>query len=149
MFFYELGGSGFESSWSHLTFKFRACFEQGGPWHSGNYRVWIHAETRTWYDKNIQSVYQLGIKGNFLEIITSLYSSTKVWLSYNSYVSTIFSTSVGLKQGDIFSTMFFNLFINDLPMLLKKRNIWRNWSYKPMDLFRFYICTIREKICLH
>ena len=39
MFFYELGGSGFESSWSHLTFKFRACFEQGVPWHSGNYSV--------------------------------------------------------------------------------------------------------------
>ena len=30
-------------------------FEQGVPWHSDNYRVWIHFETRTWYDKNIQS----------------------------------------------------------------------------------------------
>ena len=44
-----------ESSCSHLTFRFRACLEQGVPWHSGNYRVWIHAETRTWNDKNIQS----------------------------------------------------------------------------------------------
>ena len=26
------------------------------PWHSGNYRVWIHSETRTWHDKNIQSL---------------------------------------------------------------------------------------------
>ena len=25
------------------------------PWHSGNYRVWIHSETRTWHDKNIRS----------------------------------------------------------------------------------------------
>ena len=24
-------------------------------WHSGNYRVWIHSETRTWHDRNIQS----------------------------------------------------------------------------------------------
>ena len=31
-----------------------ACFEQRVPWHSGNYRVWIHSETRTWHDKNIQ-----------------------------------------------------------------------------------------------
>ena len=25
------------------------------PWHSGNYRVLIHSETRTWHDKNMQS----------------------------------------------------------------------------------------------
>ena len=31
------------------------CFEQGVPWHSDNYRVWIHSETCTWRDKNIQS----------------------------------------------------------------------------------------------
>ena len=55
VFIEELSGSGFESSCSHFTFRFRACFEQGVPWHSGNYRVWIHSETRTWHDKNIQS----------------------------------------------------------------------------------------------
>ena len=52
---YKLSGSGFESSCSHLKFRFRACFEQGVPWHSGNYRVWIHSDMRTWHDKNIQS----------------------------------------------------------------------------------------------
>ena len=38
---------------------FRACFEQRVPWHSGNYRVWIHSITRTWLDKNIQSIWIL------------------------------------------------------------------------------------------
>ena len=42
-------------SCSHLNFRYRACFEQGAPWHSGNYRVWIHPETRTCHNKNIQS----------------------------------------------------------------------------------------------
>ena len=42
MFVYELSGCGFESSCSHLNFRFCSCFEQGVPWHSGNYRVWIH-----------------------------------------------------------------------------------------------------------
>ena len=28
---YELSGCGFESSCSHLNFRFRACFEQGVP----------------------------------------------------------------------------------------------------------------------
>ena len=55
VFVYELSGCGFESSCSHLNFRFRACFEQGVPWHSGKYRMWIHSETRTWHDKNIQS----------------------------------------------------------------------------------------------
>ena len=54
VFVYELSGCGFESSCSHLNFRFRACFEQRVPWHSGNYRVWIHSETRTWHDENIQ-----------------------------------------------------------------------------------------------
>ena len=59
VFVYELSGCGFESSCSHFTFRFRACFEQGVPWHSGNYRVWIHSETRTWHDKNIQYIISL------------------------------------------------------------------------------------------
>ena len=55
VFAYELNGCGVESRCSHLNFRFRACFEQGVPWHSGNYRVLIHCETRTWRNKNIQS----------------------------------------------------------------------------------------------
>ena len=61
VFAYELSGSGFESSCSHLTFRFSACFKQGVPWHSGNYTVWIHSETRKWHDNNIQSVIKLVI----------------------------------------------------------------------------------------
>ena len=52
VFVYELSGSAFKSSCSHLNlnFRFHYCFEQGVPWHSGNYRVWIHSETRTWHE---------------------------------------------------------------------------------------------------
>ena len=49
----HLNDCGFKSRCSHLNFRFCACFEQGVPWHSGNNRVWIHSETRTWHD-NIQ-----------------------------------------------------------------------------------------------
>ena len=41
VFVYKLSGSGFESSCSYLNFRFGACFEQGVPWHSGNYTVWF------------------------------------------------------------------------------------------------------------
>ena len=55
MFVYEVSGCGFESRCSHLNFRFYAHFNQGVPWHSGNYRGWIHSKTRTWHDKKIQS----------------------------------------------------------------------------------------------
>ena len=56
VFVYKLSGCGFESRWSYLTFTSRACFEPGFTWHSSNYRVCIHSETRTSHDKNIQSI---------------------------------------------------------------------------------------------
>ena len=59
VFVYELSGHRFESSCSNLNFRFRTCFGQGVLWHSGNYRVWIHSETRTWHDKDIQSLFNV------------------------------------------------------------------------------------------
>ena len=59
VFVYKLNGSRFESSYSHLNFRLRTCFEQGVPWQSGNYRVWIYSETRTWHDKNMQLLFLL------------------------------------------------------------------------------------------
>ena len=55
VFVYELSGFSFESSCSHLIFRISACFEQGVSSHSGDYRVLIHSQNRTWHDKNIQS----------------------------------------------------------------------------------------------
>ena len=34
---------------------FAPASSKGVPWHSDNYRLWIHSEMRTWHDKNIQS----------------------------------------------------------------------------------------------
>ena len=54
VFDYELSGCGFESSWRHLNFRYRARFQQGVPWHSGNYRVWISSEMGTSYENKVQ-----------------------------------------------------------------------------------------------
>ena len=51
-----LNGCTFESRCSNLNFRSRACFEQGVPWHTGIYGVWIQCETRTWHDINIQEI---------------------------------------------------------------------------------------------
>ena len=81
---------------------------------------------------------QLGIKGKFLDIITSIYSSTKVSLSYTSYVSTPISTSIGLKRRENLSTKSFNLFINDLPMQLEKHNAQSEETESP-ELFNTHV----------
>ena len=63
VFAYELSGFGFEFRCSHLHFRYRACLQQGVPWHSGKYRVWIHSEMRTWNDKDMQLItYLIGVK---------------------------------------------------------------------------------------
>ena len=42
------------------TFRFRACFEQGVPWRSGNYRVSIHFENAyvTWQEHTVLVLFQ-------------------------------------------------------------------------------------------
>ena len=53
--FYQPSDSALDSCCSHLSLRFRYCFEQGISRHSGNYGVWIHSKRSTWHDKNIQS----------------------------------------------------------------------------------------------
>ena len=68
VFNHKLSGCGFESSCSHLNFRFRAFFEKGVPWHSDNYRVWVHSETRMWHDKNIQFIELYFLQPNTVSI---------------------------------------------------------------------------------
>ena len=51
LFVYELSGCGFKSRCSYLNFRHRIFFDQGVPWHSGNYRMWVHSERCTWHRK--------------------------------------------------------------------------------------------------
>ena len=39
---------------SQLNFIYCTYFEQGVPWHSGNYTVQIDSKRRMWHDKNTQ-----------------------------------------------------------------------------------------------
>ena len=56
VFIYELNGYGLQSRCCHLNFRYGTCFKQGVPFDiQAIYRVWIHSETYTWHDNNIQS----------------------------------------------------------------------------------------------
>ena len=75
----------FKSHWSHLNFRFRTCFEQSVPWHSGNYTMCIHFEMHTWHDKNIQSnAPYRQVLTTQLNQLTSLakWSSVRLWTKW-------------------------------------------------------------------
>ena len=83
----ELSGCGFECSCSHLKFIFLACFQQGVPLHSGNYIIWIHSNTPTWHEKNIQSnppnrsvlSAQLNYLGSFANWLIVCFRTNGLW----------------------------------------------------------------------
>ena len=47
-----------------------------------------------------------------------MYKSPKVPLTHQDKISQTFLTTIGLKQGDVRSTILFNIYINDFPRRL-------------------------------
>ena len=56
----------------------------------------------------------MGLIGEILDVIKSMYKSPKVSLIHQNKISQIFLTTIGLKQGDVLSTILFNIYVNDL-----------------------------------
>ena len=83
VFVYELSGCRFESRCSHLNFRCHVCFEQGVPWHSGNYTVSIYSDARTWHDKNIQSNFSFYAK-NVMKTITNI--ALFIWQHHLNFI---------------------------------------------------------------
>ena len=54
------------------------------------------------------------IGGNFLKILQQIYSNNKIFIKLNDGLVQPFVTTVGVKQGCVFSPILFNLFINKI-----------------------------------
>ena len=59
--------------------------------------------------------YKIG--GNFLKILSALYTDHKVFVKLNDGLLQPIKTTIGLKQGCCLSSLLFNLFINKLPTI--------------------------------
>ena len=78
-----------------------------------------------WCKALVQKLEQTGINGHFLQIIKSIYETTTNSLIFQELLSPKFRSNTGVKQGDVPSTILFNLYINDLPNTFS----YQEWSY--------------------
>ena len=53
--------------------------------------------------------------GKILDIVKSMYKSSEASLIHQDKISETFLTTIGQKQGDVLSTILFNIHINELP----------------------------------
>ena len=70
-----------------------------------------------WRDGLFYKLLQMGIGGNFLTVLQSMYSQVKYCVKIDGMVSKEFSSSVGVKQGCVLSPLLFNLYIADMPRI--------------------------------
>ena len=61
---------------------------------------------------------EIGLIGKILDMIKPMYKSPNVFLIHQDKISQTFLITTGLKQGDVPSTILFNIYINDLPRRL-------------------------------
>ena len=81
------------------------------PWYSGNYRVWIHSEARTWHDNNIQSFFLIFIHisnwFNLRFVCFPLYTP----LLFSRHLP---SNQILKEQYHLFRIIFLNCFSSDI-----------------------------------
>ena len=76
----------------HLNFRYRACFEEGVPWHSRNYRVYIYSEMLTWHDNNIQGLYFPGV----IKIVTTMIHYCYCLIAYGKWRPIIWYRTINI-----------------------------------------------------
>ena len=136
VFVYKLSGCGFKSCSNHLNFRSCACFKQGIPWHSGNYRVWIHSKTSTWLTlqsysfwrhsvlwNRMKSFPELNIPNNIVQLtIVSLFSPTRpgYWFKCFDCFQTVFHMKLLLQTWVDVGSKFYQ------PLLITMQKIAKN-----------------------
>lgn len=73
-----------------------------------------------WHEGLLYRLLNYGIRGKLFEIIKNLYSKSFCAIKLDNFRTSFFKYSRGVRQGCILSPLLFNLFLNELPLSLKK-----------------------------
>ena len=65
----------------------------------------------------------LGISGYIFKSTLPLYNDVECYVNVNGFYTDWLSVNCGLKQGCCLSTLFFNLYINDLVTMVNALNV--------------------------
>ena len=87
----------------------------------GNYLYTCFVDFRKAYDSICRNclLYRLKERGlirKILDTIKSMYKSPKISLIHQDEISPTFLKTIDLKQGDVLSTILFNIYKTDLPV---------------------------------
>ena len=85
----------------------------------------ISAFDTVWHEGLFQKLLEVNIKGNFLELIQSLYKKSTCAVKINNCRTDFFSCKKGVRQGCPLSPILFNLYINDLLNYLNEYTLTR------------------------
>ena len=62
---------------------------------------------------------KIGVRGQMLDIIKSMYNAVKSKVKNNNSVSEAFSCKIGVRQGECISPLLFAMYVNDLEQELE------------------------------
>ena len=67
-----------------------------------------------WHDGLFRKLENLGVNGNFLEIIKNIFKKTTCAVKLNGKITNFFPYDKGVQQGNPISPLLFNLYVNDI-----------------------------------
>ena len=75
-------------------------------------------------DLLLSKLFNMGITGNFFNILRHIYTTDKACIKIGQSRSDFFNLDIGVRQGCILSPLLFNLFLSDLAKQFDKTPVW-------------------------
>jgi len=87
---------------------------------------------------------KLGIRGNILNIIKSIYSSVKSRVKMQNKLSDAYECRLGVRRGESLSTFLFSMFLNDIEDIFIDNGL----SGINVDMFKLFLILYADDLVI-